>query len=151
MKQRPHQQSHDASRLNEHENYDCESTNLPLGVEEGIVKRQYHEPSHDASHTDESENYATITFKDSPFYGQKGRILKRTTGGHPELHLEMPNGARIKVDVLWTDDRRLGLTRRTHVGTNRIDLEEAESIIEFLEYLNRKLIEDLNRYSQASR
>jgi hypothetical protein len=106
------------------------------------VKQQFHEPSHDASQTYDSENYTTITFDGSPFCGQRGRILKRIAGRHPELHLEMPNGEKIKVDVLWTDYQRLGLTRSTQADRHSIDLAQAEVIIQFLEYLCSKLTED---------
>src|ERR1041385_5470099 len=68
-----------------------------------IMKQQYDEPSYDASQIYKTKNYATITFKDSPFRGQKGRILKEIVGRHPELHLEMPGGEKIRVDLLWTD------------------------------------------------
>ena len=106
--------------------------------EEGIVKQQYHEPSHDASQIYKCKKYATITFKDSPFCGQKGRILKEIEGRHPELHLEMPGGEKIKVDLVWTDYREIGSTRSIH----SIDLAQADRIIQFLEYLSSKLTED---------
>ncbi len=102
------------------------------------MKHQYHEPSHDASQIYKCKKYATITFKDSPFFGQKGRILKEIVGRHPELHLEMPGGEKIRVDLLWTDYRKIGPARSAH----RIDLAQADRIIQFLEYLSSKLTED---------
>ena len=111
---------------------------LGLVSEGGIVKQQHHKPSYDASQIYQTKNNATITFKDSPFFGQKGRILKEIVGPHPELHLEMPGGEKIRVDLLWTDYRKIGPARRAH----RIDLAQADKIIQFLEYLSSKLTDD---------
>jgi hypothetical protein len=102
------------------------------------MKQQYHRLSYDASQIYKTKNYATITFKHSPFFGQKGRILKEIVGRHSELHLEMPGGEKIRVDLLWTDYRKIGPARRAH----RIDLAQADKIIQFLEYLCSKLTED---------
>ena len=107
---------------------------LTVVGKEGIVKQQYHKPLYDASQIYKIKKYATITFVDSPFCGQKGRILKEIAGRHPELHLEMPSGERIKVDLLWTDYREIEPTKITH----HIDFSQAEKIIQFLEYLSRK-------------
>lgn len=111
---------------------------LAVVGEGGIMKQQYHEPSHDASQIYKTKNYVTITFKDSPFCGQKGRILKEIVGRHPKLHLEMPGSEKIRVDLLWTDYRKIEPARRAH----RIDLAQADRIIQFLEYLSSKLTED---------
>jgi hypothetical protein len=108
-------------------------------VKGGIVKRQYHRPSYNAHQTYDPENYATIIFKDSPFCGQKGRILKEIQGRHRELHLEMPNGDRIKVDVRWTDYRKAGANETKEGYLHCIDLAQAESVIQFLKYLRNKL------------
>ena len=108
---------------------------LALVGKEGIVKQQYHEPSYDASQPYKSEKYATITFSSSPFYGQKGRIVKKIAGRHPELQLEMPGGERVTVDVLWTDYPITKSSRSAH----QIDLAQADEIIQLLEYLNAKL------------
>lgn len=108
---------------------------LALVGKEGIVKQQYHEPSYDASQSYKSEKYATITFSSSPFYGQKGRIVKKIAGRHPELQLEMPGGERVTVDVLWTDYPITKLSRSVH----QIDLAQADAIIQFLEYLRNKM------------
>lgn len=108
---------------------------LALVGKEGIVKQQYHEPSYDASQSYKSEKYATITFSSSPFYGQKGRIVKKIAGRHPELQLEMSGGERVTVDVLWTDYPLARSNRSAH----HIDLTQADAIIQFLEYLNTKL------------
>jgi hypothetical protein len=106
------------------------------------VKQQYHEPSYDASQPYKSEKYATITFKDSPFCGQKGRILKEILGRHPELHLQMPGGEKIRVDLLWTD--YLGEpSQNPKTLTHYVDFSQAQPIIRFLEYLKNKLTEDL--------
>jgi hypothetical protein len=107
-------------------------------VKGGIVKQQYYGLSYDASQIYKTKNYATITFKDSPFFRQKGRILKEIVGRHPELHLEMPGGEKIRVDLLWTDYRKIEPNRRAH----RIDLAQADKIIQFIEYLSNKLTED---------
>jgi hypothetical protein len=104
----------------------------------GIVKHQYHEPSCDAPQIYKSKNYATITFKDSPFCGQKGRILKEIAGRHPELHLQMPDGEKIRVDLLWTDYRKV----ESPISIHRIDLAQADRISQFLEYLTSKSTED---------
>lgn len=108
---------------------------LALVGKEGIVKQQYHEPSYDASQSYKSEKCATITFGSSPFYGQKGRIVKKIAGRHPELQLEMPGGERVTVDVLWTDYPITKSSRSAH----EIDLAQADEIIQLLEYLNAKL------------
>jgi hypothetical protein len=116
--------------------------NLALVGEGGIVKHQYHEPSCDAPQIYKSKNYATITFKDSPFCGQKGRILNEIAGRHPELHLEMPGGEKIRVDLLWTD--YFGKpSQNPETLTHRIDFSQAQPIIRLLEYLKSKLSEDL--------
>jgi len=107
---------------------------LTVVGEEGIVKQQYHEPSYDATQTDKCEKYATVTFNKSPFYGQQARILKQIAGRHPELQLEMPGGEKIRVDLMWTDYRKIESMRSTHC----IDLEQASRIIQFLEYLGSK-------------
>jgi hypothetical protein len=110
--------------------------------EGGIMKQQYDEPSYDASQIYKTKNYATITFKDSPFRGQKGRILKEIVGRHPELHLEMPGGEKIRVDLLWTD--YFGEPSQSpETLIQRIDFSQAQPIIRFLEYLRTKLTEDL--------
>lgn len=112
-----------------------------LGIvsEGGIVKQQLDEPSYDASQPNRSKKYATITFSSSPFYGQKGRIVKKIAGRHPELQLEMPGGEKIRVDVLWTDYPITTPSRSSHY----IDLEQANAIIQLLEYLNGKLPENV--------
>ena len=102
------------------------------------MKRQHHRRSYDASQTYERENYATIIFKDSPLCGQKGRILKEIQGRHPELHLEMPDGEKIKIDALWTDYQKLQLRRTATDEHYRIDLDQAEAIVRFIEYLAGK-------------
>jgi hypothetical protein len=112
---------------------------LTVVGEEGIMKQQYHGPSYDATQTDKCEKYATITFNKSPFYGQKGRIVKKTAGRHPELQLEMPGGEKIGVDVLWTDYPITRPSRSSH----HVDLEQANAIIQLLEYLKGKLPENV--------
>lgn len=108
-----------------------------LGVvgEGGIVKQQYHKPSYDASRSYKSEKYATITFSNSPFYGQKGRVVKKIEGRHPELQLEMRGGERIIVDVLWTDYPITSSSTSVHL----IDLAQANAIVHLLEYLRNKM------------
>jgi len=106
------------------------------------VKHQYHRLSYDASQIYKTKKYATITFKDSPFFGQTGRITKTIVGRHPELHLEMPGGEKIRVDLLWTD--YFGEpSQNPETLTHRIDFSQAPPIIRFLEYLKNKLTEDL--------
>jgi len=112
---------------------------LTVVGEVGIMKQQYHEPSYDATQTDKCEKYATITFNKSPFYGQKGRIVKQIAGPHSELQLEMPSGEKIRVDVLWTDYPITRPSRSSH----HIDLEQANAIIQLLEYLKGKLPENV--------
>ena len=98
------------------------------------MKQQYYGPLYDATPTDKCEKYTTITFNNSPFYGQKGRIVKEIAGIHPELLLEMPGGDRIRIDVLWTD---YPITRPTK-STHQIDLAQSNAIIQLLDYLNGK-------------
>jgi len=100
----------------------------------GIVKSHNFKPSQYASQTYDGKKYATITFKRSPFYGQKGRVLRQISGLHSELQLEMRGGEKIRVDLTWTDHRNIELTTSCHF----IDLAQATKIIEFLEYLQNK-------------
>jgi len=99
------------------------------------VKRHYNVPSYDASQPYKSEKYVTIILSSSPFFGQKGRIVKKIGGRHPEFQLEMPGGERVRIDVMWTDYPITRSSRSTH----QIDLAQADAIIQFLEYLNAKL------------
>jgi hypothetical protein len=130
MKGRPRKPSYDASQTHECEKY----PNLAPVGEKGIVKPRKFKPSYDASQTSEGKKYATITFESSPFYGQKGRVLKQIAGPHPELQLEMRGGEKIRVDLSWTDHRNIESMRSCHF----IDLAQATKIIEFLEYLQNK-------------
>ena len=99
------------------------------------MKRHYHVPSYDASQPYTSEKYVTIILSSSPFFGQKGRIVKKIGGQHPEFQLEMPGGERVRIDVLWTNYPITKSSRSTH----QIDFAQADAIIQFLEYLNAKL------------
>ena len=98
------------------------------------MKSQNRKPSNYASQPYECKKYVTITFKASPFYGQKGRVLKQIAGRHPELQLEMRGGEKIRVDQSWTDHRKTDSMRSSHF----IDWAQACRIIEFLEYLRNK-------------
>ena len=70
---------------------------LAVVGEGGIMKQRYHKLSYDASQIYKVKKYVTITFKDSPFFGHKGRILKTIIGRHPELHRF--------VDAGWREDK----------------------------------------------
>ena len=102
------------------------------------MKQQYHKPSNDASQSYDRKQCVTITFGDSPFYQQKGRILKETFGRHSDLHLELSSGKRIRIDATWTDYFGAELSKNPKPVTHRVDLAQAEPIIRFLEYLRDK-------------
>ena len=106
------------------------------------MKQQYHKPSHDASPPDERKRWVTIIFGSSPLFGQKGLILKEILGRHSDLNLELSSGKRIRIDATWTDyfgEPSLNPKTLTH----RVDFSQAQPIIQFLEYLENKLTEDL--------
>lgn len=115
---------------------------LAVVGEGGIVKQQYHEPSHDASLPDKRKRCVTIIFESSPLFGQKGLIVKETLGRHSDLNLELSCGKRIRIDATWTD--YFGEpSQNPKTLTHRVDLSQAQPIIQFLEYLKNKLTEDL--------
>ena len=101
------------------------------------MKQQFHKPSNDASQTYDRKKCVTITFSDSPFYGQKGRVLKETFGRHWDLHVELSTGTRIRIDANWTDYFETEISK-TQPLRHFIDLAQAELIIRFLEYLRHK-------------
>lgn len=92
--------------------------------------------SQHAPKTYERKRSVTITFRDSPFFGQEGRCLKVTLGKHCDLCLELSNGKRITVDACWTN---YGSDSRPKSTTHCIDLTQIRPIVELLEYLNDKL------------
>jgi len=106
--------------------------------DEGIVKQRYHKPSNDASQSYDHKQCVTITFGDSPFYEQTGRILKETLGRHSDLHLELSSGKRIRIDATWTDYFGEELSKKPKPTIHCVDLAQAEPIIRFLEYLRDK-------------
>ena len=87
----------------------------------------------------ERKRSVTITFPDSPFFGQESRILKMTLGRHVDLYLELPSGKRISIDASWTNYYDAA---RRHRITHRIDLLQIQPIVELLEHLKDKLNQD---------
>ncbi len=103
------------------------------------LKPKLHIGSQDAPQPSEYKHSVTITFRDSPFFGQEGRCLKVTVGKHCDLYLELSNGKRITVDAYWTN---YGRESRPQPPSHRIDLTQIRPIVGLLEYLNQKLNED---------
>ncbi len=115
---------------------------LALVGERDIVKQRHHEPSHDASLPCKRKRSVTIIFESSPLFGQKGLILKETSGRHSDLTLELFSGKRIRIDATWTD--YFGEpSQNSRILAHRLDFSQAQPIIRFLEYLKNKLPEDL--------
>jgi hypothetical protein len=104
----------------------------------GIMKRQYHKPLNNASQTYESKRHVTIVFRESPFFGEIGLILKETLGGHSDLRLELSSGKRIRIDAAWTDYFRIEFPQNPKPTSQCIDFAQAQSIIRFIEYLREK-------------
>lgn len=102
------------------------------------MRQQYHRPSNDASRPYERKRCVTIVFRDSPFLGQKGLILKETLGRHSDLRLELSSGQQIRIDAAWTDYVNVEPSDNATVATRCIDFTQAEPIIQFLEYLKSK-------------
>ncbi len=102
------------------------------------MKQQYHKPSNNASHSYEHKRRVTIAFRDSPFFGQEGRILKETLGRHSDLNLELSSGKRIKIDAAWTDYFRVESSQNPKSIAYCIDFAQAQPIIELIEYLRGK-------------
>jgi hypothetical protein len=50
----------------------------------------------------------------------------------------MPDGEKIKIDAVWTDYQKLQLPRTVSDEHYRIDLDQAEAIVRFIEYLAGK-------------
>ena len=115
---------------------------LALVGEGGIVKQQHHQPSHDASPPYKRKRWVTIVFESSPFFGQKGLILKEILGRHSDLNLELSSGKRIRIDATWTDYFGES-SQNPKTLTHRLDFSQAQPIIRFLQYLKTKLTEDL--------
>ena len=104
------------------------------------MKRPRDISSHNASRTYERKRWVTITFRDSPFFSEKGRLLKMTLGRHCDLCLELPNGKRITIDACWTNYEE---GTRPQSAAHRIDLMQIQPIVGLIEYLNNKLNDGL--------
>jgi hypothetical protein len=102
------------------------------------MKPQYHKPSNNASQTYEGKRHATIVFRESPFFGEKGLILKETLEGHSDRHLELSSGKRIRIDAAWTDYFRIEFSQNPKPTSQCIDFAQAQPIIRFIEYLRDK-------------
>jgi len=98
--------------------------------------------SQDASLPSDYKRSVTITFRDSPFFGHEGHLVKVTLGRHSDLYLELANGKQIRIDACWTN--YFGEpSQNPRALTNHVDFSQAQPIIRFLEYLKNKLTEDL--------
>lgn len=106
------------------------------------MRRKRGRSAQNASQTYERKRSVTITFRDSPFFGQESRILKVSLGRHVDLYLELPSGKRISIDACWTNYD--GATT-PHSARHRIDLTQIQPIVGLLEYLNNKL----NQHSEG--
>gem|GEM_PF-5125604 len=106
------------------------------------MRHRLHIRSQDASLPSDYKRSVTITFRDSPFFGQEGRLVKVTLGRHSDLYLELANGKQIRIDASWTD--YFGeASQNPKTFTHYVDFSQAQPIIRFLEYLKNKLTEDL--------
>ena len=112
--------------------------NRSLVLQEGIVKQQYHKPSNDASQTYGRKRRVTIVFRDNPFFGQDGLILEETLGRHSDLHLELSNGKRIRIDAAWTDYFGVEPSQNPKTVTHCVDFAQVQPVIRFIEYLREK-------------
>ena len=95
--------------------------------------------SQNASQPSDHKRSVTITFRDSPFFGQEARCLKVALGKHCDLYLELLNGKRITVDASWTN---YGGASRPHRITHCVNLLQIQPIVQLLEHLKDKLNQD---------
>ena len=103
------------------------------------MRHELHIRSQYASQPSDHKRSVTITFRDSPFFGQEARCLKVALGKHCDLYLELLNGKRITVDACWTNYDRESRPQST---THRIDLRQIQPIVGLIEYLHHKLNKD---------
>lgn len=99
-------------------------------------------PTTDAAQPDDSSGWVTIVFPQSPFCGQSARVLKESLGVHSDLHLELSDGRRIKIDMKWTDCAKIADSDCQPLASHSIDLTRAGRVIDFIKYLKNKQSKD---------
>ncbi len=102
------------------------------------MKQQYHKPLNDALQSYKRQRFVTIIFKESPFFGQQGLILKEKLGRHSDLSLELSSDNRIRIDAAWTDYFGAEPSENPKTVSHCVDLALAQPIIQFIEDLRAK-------------
>jgi hypothetical protein len=103
-----------------------------------MMRRPKPKPTTDAAQPDDSSGWVTIVFPQSPFCGQSARVLKESLGVHSDLHLELSDGRRIKIDMIWTDYAKIVDSDRQRPATHSIDLTRAVLVLYLIKYLKNK-------------